>query len=914
MIAPGLLAIPVSAQTYTGTLVLSTGGVEKNYFEPTNTITFTVNAYEDGAPLQSSTVRIVVVGRENGEVLNITRVTDDMGVATYNWGAMKSIDLYTAYLNYSGSPLATVTFRVYNPVLWTVEVTTSFGGDPTNIFREGDMVNVGAVAFDQYGNPYAPMSYFSASYNVTRDGEFWSSGTLNFYWYMEGEATASFYVWESGEYVINVYNNDRDLGNAAFTVVYLEISIAPQRFVYSQGQTITIEVLTSLQGTYTVNITDGQGVVVSGGSWTASGETWLRDYAIPATLADGQYRISVWQSNREMGNTFFNVQRFSLRALTDKDVYLPGEQITLFFTATSNLDNSPLSVTVEVELQYRRNTGDWTTLDVGTRTGSSSSFSFRMPTDAMEDRQNTLFVHADTGAGHTADRVLYPWCGSLVLQTNTDSATYAPGDPMVVGVRAVAQASGQTSPVNGVEINVRGTKDDANLPWLSENLVTGTDGRASVLVQIPEGAEDGLCTINFTGVFSTNRNVKTNALRDFNIDSEPDAYIVAEFGKTTYVSGETVELSYWFFLGDEKTTGLVSYVITLDGVSIAAGHSSDGTITVQTPEDIEGWLTVEITGMTGDNRPVATNRQVQIHKARITAYAAMDSYMPGETIVFTYKLVGDSAQTAVCTITDSRGETVSITNPTGETVSFPVPVQNPSNTYTATFRVEGERNVYQAAANSALRRGYMVAYSTDKNYYSPGETVTFTFTITPIGDPVEAASGFTIKWGMAMEQQQTTWTSARSGSVTMNIPANIQDGVYLVQLQATSAGANMMAEGAGIKVITVDTQAGGLMYGSTAGMATGTFLALVLAIVAIVLALVLGLRGRKGPKQDALPPGAAEGEQFPPQEPSAPENYQQPPPPPEPFAPEQSSQQYPEGMEQPAPQPTEEQMKPEETY
>ena len=81
----GALNLPVNGETYTGTVTLSDGTVEKNYFEPSDTIYYDITVLEDGAPLQQKDIHVDIVGDSEGWVWGETLTTDDYGQASGDW-------------------------------------------------------------------------------------------------------------------------------------------------------------------------------------------------------------------------------------------------------------------------------------------------------------------------------------------------------------------------------------------------------------------------------------------------------------------------------------------------------------------------------------------------------------------------------------------------------------------------------------------------------------------------------------------------------------------------------------------------------------------------------------------------------------------------------------------------------------
>ncbi|GEM_PF-4188310 len=926
-----LLAASVSAMTprtmaepFTGSLgIRDSNDVERNYFDPTESVYFYITAYDAGAPLQYADVDVEVVGDTNGLQFSDTVQTDAYGHAETHWfggyGAWEHpVDRYTVYVNYTTAnvttTIATGVFRVYDPVPWGGNIYTTDENDiETSFFGTTSEVVIHFHVVDQYGNPYQYHTYGDVYYIVYHNSEFVTQHTL--YTDVNGNDTDYFHPYSYysepeiyGEYTIRMYNSDDvELANTTFTVISLEITISPEKDPYAQGDEITITVHTSLEGNYIVNITNETRTEIPGARWIGSGESWQTTYTLPATLADGVYHVEVWQNTVFMGMTGFSVKLFLVSVETNKEVYLPGEEGRAFFFVISNHDGTPYPADVKVTLEYYDDTYDWLTKDVGSVHGSSGTVSFTVPNDVLLDSTLTIRATATDGDREDSDdRDIKS--GHLRVEVETEHSTYTPGESMVITVQTWAEHTyggygyswSDRDPVGGVEIVVNGTRSGENIDWLHLTGTTNSMGEFNVLVEIPEGAEGGEYMLNATGTFTANRDMEDEDTTTFTIDTDPIAYIEAYFNQTFYVSGQDVALFYTVYENGTRTNASLYYTAEIytsgSNLVIAEGPVEQNPLNVALPDDIEGELTISLYGMTENEKTVQKILSTDVYMAVLMTSTPTDQYLPGDVLTVHYQLLGDSVSDGFYEIKDgggypvARGDIASGEN-SGE-ITYTVPQTDESTTYTFEIYIQGNRDVYSDTVAFSETTGYIFKYHFDSTHYKPGDTVTIHYEIIPLGNPPELIGGVYISRGLAEDKMETTRTDQMSGTVTMEIPSDMPDGKYLVLVDATAGGTHSYSDvriyTQGYNIITVDSKAGPLAYETIGGMQKGSFIATLLGITALVVGLVatfLALRkgGEKAERKKG--PGAKSFPQPPNVAPVTAEQQSMTPPAPEPETP-----------------------------
>ena len=154
-----------------------------------------------------------------------------------------------------------------------------------------------------------------------------------------------------GRYQINVTDRDESVWqiNTTFDIIHLDVFLHPERDVYAQGSPIDIRVETDLTEPFKVNITDADGNPVADAEWTATAVdgNWTTNYTLVENMADGTYYINVVQDAHLLKSVQIEVKKYTLHIFTDKEAYLPGEDIKVFYSVTSNRDGSKIVADIE---------------------------------------------------------------------------------------------------------------------------------------------------------------------------------------------------------------------------------------------------------------------------------------------------------------------------------------------------------------------------------------------------------------------------------------------------------------------------------------------------------------------------------------------------------------------------------------
>ncbi len=504
------------AAPYTGTIVLTDSSYNvQNYFEPYENVYFDATVLDNGGPLQSANVRVIITNSTGFEFFNNSYTTDNYGEVSGIWyGGVTGT--YVARLTYNDETIANITFEIYVPVPWSAECWTTHSDDTVvDDFTESEWVYLKFRIFDQKGNPYdnyytwdvyfeimhndvqvdsgylntnnvgessdnyypsgsaqfgsyivtvfndaddiigthtfhvilpdtaeIELSYYGEERTVFREGEMvgytiylfhhtsipYDSGSqaARVLLYKEGETdprenntlntdadgidyeTNFFYVnyGESykGTYYVRVYNQTwHMIGTATFLVIDINIGMLPEKDVYSQGDTVTITVTTSLEDPYRVRIADGAGTQVPTATWNvpAGTEEWWKDFTFPETLPDGWYSVDVFMNTLLLTSRYFELKKITLQLELSQTAFVPGQSGTAFWRAVNNHDGGPITVTGDSVMHYVDDEFDSINKDLADISGTSGSFAFTVPKDAMLMSNGDIEVEARDTASHT---------------------------------------------------------------------------------------------------------------------------------------------------------------------------------------------------------------------------------------------------------------------------------------------------------------------------------------------------------------------------------------------------------------------------------------------------------------------------------------------------------------------------------
>jgi hypothetical protein len=816
---------------------------------------------------------------------------------TYNtFGQYQFGRYYVTIFNDASPPqsIGSFTFFVALPDLATIQL--SYYGENRTVFKEGEWVGYTITLYYQGILPYNSDSY-AARVLLYKEGETNPLENNTLSTNNDGEDYDSLFhnigYGDSvkGIYYVQVYNQT---WNVIGTAMFLVIGILPEKAVYSQRDTVTLTVTTSLEEAYTVLIANNAGVTVTGASWNVPAGTfdWWRPYTFP-DIPDGTYRVEVYMDALLLGSHYFELKKISLNVMLSQTAFVPGQSGTLFWRAVNNHDGSPISITGDSIMHYTDD--DWISMnkDLGDVSGTSGSFTFTVPRDSMVGSSGNIVTEARDTAGYSDTEHVDFNVQSLSVDVDTDRSTYLPGDTMFITLSS--QVGSTNSPVPDVDIRLT-VQSDGTTVGSSWTVMTNNAGTVATTFQIPTSATKAMWVLVINATFSGNSDIKYNGTYGFNIMTDPILSLILYQQKEVYSPGEVVTVPYRILRNGAETTGaevtFEAYIMQESQINIALGFGENGVITFTLPSNVEGSLFVNAVAITSDGIQAGDSlSSIPVSSGQLVLFTAKSIYLPGENITWIFVLSGDTETSVTYRITDPDGYLLAQGAAVNRTFSLILPAVHAVNP-TARVYVTGSSGTYFASSTAQVYSGYFLEFRVLKNSYSPGDIMKINYTIQKIGDVPDNINGFQLQLNLFGEHIENIWVTEHFGVLEYQIPENTTDGKHLV---------NVVLEGApesfnDFQTVIIDSDAGELAHGTIFGMNASAFLALIFAIVALIIAIigVVKWRSMKKAKTPASQkPPVQPVQPVEPIPPPPPQAYQEPAPvsqPPEYLPPQQPQQ------------------------
>ena len=653
-----------------------------------------------------------------------------------------------------------------------------------------------------------------------------------------------------GVYYLWVYNQEWDIiGSTIFMVIDMDIDLLPYKSVYSQGDEVQISISTSLEDAYTVKITDYEHEELSGASWDVPAGTseWLKDFTFP-NIDDGTYHVGVYMDDLLLGYHTFQLKKFTIEVRLSQDAFLPGQYGTLYWRAVDNHDGGPITISGDTEMNYLDDDWDYVTDTLDDLKGSAGDFEFRIPRDAMiGGTGGNINIDAEDTKDHEDFGSASFQVGSLYVSVSKDRTSYRPGDS--VYMTFTSSVGGSSSMVPNVDIKARAQYDGTTVgdTW---TITTDNSGQVNFVYKIPSDADDGLFVIVMNATFDDNRDIKYNGTSEFTVTSNPVISLELYQEISFYAPGDTVDIPYRVLKDGVVTNeGEISYEAWLDGETIALGFGSGGVISFDLPADLEGSLSVQASAITDDGTAFDQIFNIPVTNANIILFTTKSIYLPGENVTWVYVLNGDTASTATYRITDSDGVLLAEGTIVGDNFTYTLPLEY-ANAPTATIYVTGADDTYITANTASVYEGYIIEFWILQNSYAPGDIMEINYTIIKIGHGPEIIGGFQVQIAFWGEFTDTIWVTEETGIISYQLPEEeLTDGKHLVMVSLGGGGTFD-----DYQTVIIDSDAGELAHGTTAGLNTGAFIALLIGLIGLIIAIIGVMMARKkGKSGDAAP-------------------------------------------------------------
>ncbi|MDD4307242.1 MAG: MG2 domain-containing protein [Thermoplasmata archaeon] len=707
--------------------------------------------------------------------------------------------------------------------------------------------------------------------------------TYDYYFYSIGSSDTY-----KGTYHIQVFTHEWDLiGSATFMVIDLDIAILPEKSVYAQGDEVVIEITTSLEDPYEVQIANSAHIELEDSSWNvpAHSTEWVRDYTMP-NEDDGYYYVDVYVDSLRVGSYGFELKKFTIEARLSSSNLLPGQTATVFWRAVDNHDGGPISIDGETHMFYYDDSYLYVTDTLDDIAGSSGSFAFTVPNDAYIGGYGGITIDAEDSSEHFDSTTVQFQVGSLYVSVTTDRTSYRPGESVYMTFSSRVQGTSTMVPDVGIRAEVQHNDDRVGSSWTMD---TNNGGYVDYVFTIPSEAADGTYIIIINATFNPNSDMTYDGTGDFTVTSDPYISLILYQEKAFYAPGDTVNVPYRVLRdGVETTDAQVSYEAEIGNggwgdMTIALGFGSGGSFSISLPAGVEGILSISAMALTTDGFTAGDYlSNIEVSSGQLVLFTSKSAYMPGETINWFYMLNGDTETSAYYRILDPTGALLAEGTPTTGNFSYTLPLEYAVNP-TAYLYVVGGSGTYIGYDIAYVYSGYLIDFSILSESYAPGDMMQINYTIIKIGEGPDEANGFMIYISIRGERVDQIWVTEMFGTLQYQIPADIRDGTHIVEVSLSDYDEQT-------QTVIIDSDAGSLAYGTIMGMNAGAFIVLILAIIALVIAIIGVVKFRKlakrldaveSPEPEADEPEAPEA----PESPDAQDGTYPPPPPPEQYNP-----------------------------
>lgn len=551
------------------------------------------------------------------------------------------------------------------------------------------------------------------------------------------------------------------------------------------------------------------------------------NYTILATQEDGPWywvRVydSSWIENGRNGVTFFS-QRFVIQGYrfsieTDRGAYLPGDAVTVTWSANMVRDGSLAPGGAGKIWAYDDAGGQLIAPEPYLFTASTGSFRLTLNTNAnpaVDARAWGWFNDTPSNPNRHQSALAVFQVNQLGLRVTTSAATYQPGSVVTVTVVAkIATVPANPSPSDpgaervAVNLTVTDLSTGALVPAYGPAAVLFTDahGTATHVFQLGLGIADGTqfeVAADAAAHGGGAPALVASGRAQFTVRTVAGISVQLTQDKAQYTSGDTVALHAEPY---GNTTGSVTFVWEARDVTLGAGNALLDRKTglardyrYNTTTTFEGSIRFQVTVDDGRGNRAVASTTLQVAVGWLVVTADRSEYTPGATVTVSWSLLSNVIRNPAYfhEITDAGGLVVRSGPAAGTSVAYSVPTV-PSSSYTFTISASEAGRVVTGRATVSAVSGFILSLSLDRPSYLPGETVRIGYAIERRGLSVLPLV-FTFQVALAGAPPRTQQTTSASGTLTYVIPQGVSRGNLL--LVVTESSTNTLA----IQTLTVGT-------------------------------------------------------------------------------------------------------------
>ena len=532
--------------------------------------------------------------------------------------------------------------------------------------------------------------------------------------------------------------------------------------------------------------TSGQRIV----SWT-----------VPGTWPDGfTYSVQARDTTSAQTRTrAFAIETYNLNTWTDRSAYLPGDSVTVSWSATLIQDGSPAPAGVGA-LQVLDTAGaNLLPIPQWNFTASQGNYTFALGGSLTPGTRGWVYTwfNSTDGLRQTAglNTFLVNNLGVLVV---VQRATYAPSDVVSVSIYtrvtpnpANTHTNDPIAPNIPVSVNVTDLATASVVAGYSATgLVSDANGFLNYVFQLAATPTTGNYEVDAT---ATAHGVLSATSSDtFNVQATASLSVQLSLNKLQYVSGDTVQATAQVFSTGTPTLTYTWTVWDSATGNILANLAGGGTTySFAIPTTYQGTLSVSVLVNDGNGTTAYASTSTHVAFGYLALTLDKSQFNPGDPITASFSLQSNVIvnPTYYWEVVDFGGATAAAGSTTGGSATFQTP--NPaSRQYTFTVTASRDGRTAQASQSATQVGGYFLSISLDRSSYNAGDTMTITYNLANRGTAVLPAQYhfYVSLFGVAYKYVDTT---SNTGTLQMTVPAGTPTGDLILYVAEGNTGASI---------------------------------------------------------------------------------------------------------------------------
>lgn len=531
-----------------------------------------------------------------------------------------------------------------------------------------------------------------------------------------------------------------------------------------------------------------------------SSEEIVLTYEVPDSAASIEvYWIEVWD---ETQTSLYWIYQYSLRYYgadieVERDNYIAGQRVTTHYRCWYIKDYGPVTdgyvdwVAVEDATSTEIARDEITINDPGDAVGD---FGFDLGTGAASGWYTVYFWLNDTDAG-SPDHIVYLQESfeveilDVTVTLNKFPAVYEPGE----SVRVDVTVDIDNERIEGAEVDII-VREDGSIEdqYGADDLLTKSDGMVTHIFTLDSSIDDD--TPFEVEAEARLEDVTVSDVITFVVEEAAvgDLDVSLRFDKNIYLTGETVTATAEVQTSG-TTTADVNYQFTIRRGG-GGGDIIDWTIQdtnelqFQIPDDYAGDLWFRVDAKNSEGYEDWDSDIVSVVFGHLLVDADVKEYEADDVITISFELVTEVMTDPDFYYSVMTGGLLVESGPAGtESFTFTIP-SIPADHYN--FIVVAVYEGYEVAGQdtSRLLAGYFMSFEFDKEAYSPGDTMTVTYSIKARG--ISTLPGtFDLTYGLINGPMYSKQTAESKGTLKYKIPEGIDEGHQLFSVSDASTSA-----------------------------------------------------------------------------------------------------------------------------